>query len=519
MNAQPLRSLPPLSLTGLVALALLGLLGAGCQQPPESPDVLRMTVESSSPFVLAAEPGEIALSLDIIADPPKDLERKPLNLGLVIDHSGSMTGDQMADARRAIRALLDRLAEDDMVSVIAFGSRVEVLQAQSAWEDVDKEALYAAVAAIQPRGTTAMGDALQTALAQVGSTWDTGRVNRVILLTDGIPNDPNLVLQASGQARSQQIAVTTMGLGPQFNETLMAQVADLTGGQYRFIASSDQIADVFDAQRESLEKTVARGATMTFTFGPGVHVTNIYGAPQANVLGQRVEVFLGDMDAQTTRKLGLRLQVDGQPAGAHIEIADAVLSYQDPVTGATRERFVYIEAEASADPDRVETSRKADVLKRLEQFGALQDMEGAIEQWEAGDTDNAREGMKSAAARFKANRLSNIPTNAAEGALGALSGAGGLGRLGGLGAGAAGGEGLRQRAGASAAPLAAMAAPVLAATPAATPAAAEAPAEEAQVEAYMEAQLDNIERVDPSSSAGKLVGKDVRALHRNTLGY
>lgn len=463
----------------LLLLALLALLGVGCQQPQTTPDVVTMVVESSSPFVVAAEDDELALTLDVAAQPPQNLERKALNLSLVIDHSGSMTGEQMADARLALHTLLGKLDDDDFVSVIAFGSQVELLQEQTEWGDADQSELLAAVDAITPRGTTAMGDALGVALGQVASTWDASRVNRVILLTDGMPNDPNQVLQLGAQARNQQIALSTMGLGPQFNETLMAQLADMTGGQYRFIASSDQIAATFDEQRASLEKTVARSAVLTFTFGPGVQLTQIYGAPQANVYGQRVDLYLGDMDAQTHRKLGLRLKVAGQPEGARVEIADAVLRYEDVATGAQRERLVYVEAEASSDRQQVEARRRQDVIKRLEQFGALQDMEGAIQQWERGELDDARRSMNDAAARYKANRLT-------------------------LG-GEASGSG------------------AVAPNPAAAPLAADLPAnpaaEEANVEAYIEAQIDNIDKLDPASPAGKLVGKETRAVHRNSLGY
>jgi len=107
----------------------------------------------------------------------------PLNLTLVLDRSGSMAGQKIADLRQAARLTLDRLGPDDLVSIVVFDDTVDVLAA--ARPAADKVALLAQIARIDERGGTQMSLGAQAGLAQARAGLGPDRVSRLILLTDG----------------------------------------------------------------------------------------------------------------------------------------------------------------------------------------------------------------------------------------------------------------------------------------------------------------------------------------------
>ncbi|MEL6177463.1 MAG: VWA domain-containing protein, partial [Myxococcota bacterium] len=205
-------------------LASVWIIASGCagtQQVEDAPLLLDWSVESSHPYVLASGETESVLHVDLEAVLPEDEQRRiPLNISLVLDHSGSMSGEQMTDARDAVLYMLSQLKPDDRVSVVVFSTQVELLQAQDEWEEIDHIKLRDKLALITPRGTTAMYRALQQGLQQVRSRYEAGSINRVILLSDGIPNDGSQIVNLATNARSGGVAITTMGLGPYYNEDL-----------------------------------------------------------------------------------------------------------------------------------------------------------------------------------------------------------------------------------------------------------------------------------------------------------
>ena len=113
--------------------------------------------------------------------------RLPLNFTLVLDHSGSMAGEKLRTMKEAVNQIIDQLGVEDILSIVIFQSRTEILApAQPAR---DKEALKRAVNKIRDGGGTNVAPALQAALRLVSQSLSPERVSRIILLTDGEATD------------------------------------------------------------------------------------------------------------------------------------------------------------------------------------------------------------------------------------------------------------------------------------------------------------------------------------------
>jgi Ca-activated chloride channel family protein len=175
--------------------------------------------------------------------------RAPINVAIVLDRSGSMQGEKIQRAREAAIGALDLLGADDIVSIIAYDSDVNVLV--PATKLTDKEHVAAIIRAIQPGGNTALFGGVSKGAAEVRKFIDDKRVNRVILLSDGLanvgPSSPGELGDLGASMKKENISVSTLGLGLGYNEDLMVQLAGKSGGNHQFIENASELADIFVA--------------------------------------------------------------------------------------------------------------------------------------------------------------------------------------------------------------------------------------------------------------------------------
>lgn len=264
------------ALTGMIALAL-----AGCvvTQPQESADPELVTLEGAltNRFLKASEGGTVRARIRIGTRELERHRRPPANLALVVDTSGSMRGQPIEDARDAALALLDALADDDILSVIVFHSRGEVLVPATRLSDEARKEVRARIGTMQARGTTDLQDGLALGLQEVTRYPQEG-INRVVLLSDGIPNDAQSIGGLAEAARQHGVSITALGLGLEYDESLLAEVARRSGGQFHYVAKTQQVAAVFRDEVLKLQRAVAAGLALRLMPGPGVVIERVMAA-------------------------------------------------------------------------------------------------------------------------------------------------------------------------------------------------------------------------------------------------
>src|SRR5437867_4561602 len=192
-------------------------------------ETLRLTLEPDRDFLLAGSPQEVVVKIDLAAAAQKKKpKRTPLNLAVALDRSGSMTGAKIEKARQAAMGLVDHLAPGDLFSMITYSDHAEVLV--PAQEVEDKEALKQRIARIRAGGSTALYAGVRLAAAQLEKHLSARRINRVILLSDGLgnvgPSSPSDLRQLGRSLSERGVAVTTIGVGDDYNEELMAGLAE-----------------------------------------------------------------------------------------------------------------------------------------------------------------------------------------------------------------------------------------------------------------------------------------------------
>lgn len=256
-------------------------------------------------------------------------KRLPLNLGLVLDRSGSMSGAPLSYVKSASQFVIKRLGNEDLLSLVVFDDQVSVpIKAQ---HPIDKDALSNTISQICTGGSTNLSGGLLRGYQEVSQQARSGLVSRLILLTDGQANvgitEPSLLAAKARKMATSGVPVSTMGVGLSFNEDLLSAVADAGRGNYYYIKNPDEIPSVFAQELEGLLSVVAQAVRVSVEGKSGAEVRSVLGyKPDFTLSGASVD--LPDMFASETKTLLFEVAHPAFSAGEH-ELLSLKIWYTD----------------------------------------------------------------------------------------------------------------------------------------------------------------------------------------------
>ena len=387
----------------LLALPLAACAGHTVPETPADPELVLLSADLGNQFVVAGETSEVVARLRVGTRPMPNRRRPPLNMAVVIDTSGSMRGQPIEDAKAATLELLGLLADDDRLSIVAFHSETEVLLESTLLDPEARGRARDAIGHIEAHGTTDMAGGVTAGLQQVLLNRAGESINRVVLLGDGIPNDASTIPNLARSAGSNGVAISALGLGLDYDETLMGELAQLSGGHFHYLENSDTVASVFHDEVVRLERVVARNAAMTLQPGPGVIISSVVGQQMA---GERtsLSIALGDISEGETRDIIVRMRVPARREGSVVELLDARLNFIDAVdeAGALR-RDVFLGADATTSDEQLTAGRNDEVMHAAEQATAAEATIQAIRVVRQGNMAEARRMLEETQRRMSKN--------------------------------------------------------------------------------------------------------------------
>ncbi|MDB5220281.1 MAG: hypothetical protein JWO86_8208 [Myxococcaceae bacterium] len=285
-----------------------------------------------------ASPRETFLLAQIAAGEDKttgSAAASPMNLALVIDRSGSMKGDRIANAMNAAVSAIERLRDGDSVTVVAFDSSAQVVVPPTRVSAASRPTMEAAVRNIRLGGDTCISCGLQEAMQQLAQTsLLTGArdvANRMILLSDGATNSgikdvPGLRAMA-GRMNAKGVTISTIGVDVDFDEKVMAALAAEGNGRHYFVANASGIPAVFSQEFDDILASVAKEAELSIELAPGVEVAEVFDRSFRRE-GNKIIVPFGAFSAKQEKTVLIKLKVPADRDGTQA-VADVKLAYRD----------------------------------------------------------------------------------------------------------------------------------------------------------------------------------------------
>ena len=329
----------------------------------------------------------------------------PLNLSLVLDKSGSMQGQKIKNLREAAKLVVDRLGPQDTISIVAFSDRKYLIA--DSQPVTDKEMLKKRIERIRDGGGTAISGGMAQGLKELEKALAPDSVSRMLLLTDGQTFGDEKQCKKLGQAAGDKgIVVQALGLGDDWNEDLLDEIAGASGGMADLIESPDEIMDVFDRTVKSMQDTVVQNAQMVLRLANGVTPRQVWQVlPIISNLGYRplsdrdVQVTLGELEKSQPRSLLVELLIGPRPAGRY-RIAQAEVSYDVPGLNLAGEKVkadILLDITADAAQSR---QYDAEVMNIVEKVTAFKLQTRALEDAKMGDVAGASQKLRAAATRL-----------------------------------------------------------------------------------------------------------------------
>ena len=194
-------------------------------------------------------------------DETEKIPAPPLNVCLVLDRSTSMQGEKMDMVKAAAIQLIRSLRPQDVFSVVAFSDRAEVIIPASLHMDRTKQ--EGRIQMMKSSGATEIFQGLETAMKEIRQSLDPSRVSHIILLTDGHTyGDEQACLDLAEQAAHQNIGISGMGIGDEWNDIFLDAVASRTGSSSAYISNPKDIQRLLVEKFKSLISTFADEVTL-----------------------------------------------------------------------------------------------------------------------------------------------------------------------------------------------------------------------------------------------------------------
>ena len=329
---------------------------------------VKCRVELDRNVLPAKNPQNVIIKVTLDAEKPEIKTNRPrINLSIVLDRSGSMSGQKIEKAKEAAIEALRRLGGNDICSVVIYDHNIQtIVPAQSAR---NIEWIESRIKTIQPGGNTALFGGVSQGASEIRKYIGGGYVNRIILLSDGIanvgPSSPEELGRLGAALLKEDIAVTTIGVGTDYNEDLMARLSQNSDGNTYFVESSRDLPRIFTAELGDVLDVVAKRVKVIVECPEDVKPVRIIGR-DGRIRGQNIELSLNQLYGGQEKYALVEVTVPEGRNGQTMDVASAEVSYINAYTqekGLSRGRA---KATFSEDMKIVEQSVNIPVQKELQ---------------------------------------------------------------------------------------------------------------------------------------------------------
>jgi Ca-activated chloride channel family protein len=331
---------------------------------------------------------------------PRRANRRPVNVAFVLDRSGSMSGENKFPlARQAVEQSLRMLRPEDRFSLVVYDNAVDVLaRSANATPDAIRNALNS-LSTIEPRGSTDLFSGWMRGCEQVSEFVDEERTTRVLLLTDGLANqgiqDRDTLARHASELRQRGVSTSTFGVGADFDERLLRDMAHEGGGNFYFLENARQIPDLITSELgEALEVVIPHAAIeLDLPHRADAEVLNRFRSSHAD---NSLRIELGDVVSAQEVEVLVRVNFPHGENGARATLNARIVGRNGDVIQSARVEWTYA---SHLDNDR--QPRDVEVDRRVAAIYAARARAEATEANRRHDFAAARRVIERTAARIR----------------------------------------------------------------------------------------------------------------------
>jgi Ca-activated chloride channel family protein len=278
--------------------------------------------------------------------------RPPVNLTIVVDRSTSMRGQRLDQVRAAALSIVSKLDPGDSASVVAFSDRAEVFVTPD--QARDPTVARARLSLLQAGGGTEIAQGIEAGLGELKRNFSRDGVNQMILLTDGRTyGDEDTCRSLANHAASMGIAINSVGIGSDWSDNLMDEIASKTGGNVVFLDSPHAIADLLQGIFDSLTRVVASRVRIEGAVSVAVDIRSVFRLePEPMPLGDSLPFFLGYLPRDGAIRVLLEAVI--QPIGDVDELVFGRFTVNGDILGQSSEAIglpLQVSIPVGHDPD------------------------------------------------------------------------------------------------------------------------------------------------------------------------
>jgi Ca-activated chloride channel family protein len=329
--------------------------------------------------------------------------RMPVNVSFVLDRSGSMKGEKIDRVRRATARAMEMLDGQDLASVVIFDHRTEVLI--PAGPVINQREIHEKISRIRDAGGTKIAPAVERGLQEI-EKGGPNAIRRLVLLTDGQTENEGECLRQADEAGRRGVPITALGVGKDWNEDLLIEMANRSSGTADYIDQPDKIVAYFQNTVQRAQATAIHNAVLTLRLVQGITPRAVWQViPLISNLGYRpvsdrdVNVPLGELESGSGRTVLIELLIDPRPAGQY-RIGQVEVDYDVPVLNL---QGVKTRADVmmtfTADP-ALAAQVNAPVMNIVEKVSAFKLQTRALQDLQSGDVSGATQKLQSAVTRL-----------------------------------------------------------------------------------------------------------------------
>lgn len=319
------------------------------------PDSITLTTTLNRQALPAAEQVQLVyLLVELMPSPDMVAVRMPLNIGLVLDQSGSMQdGGKLGQLKQAVKHVVDELADDDYLSIVTFSGEPTLILPSMQVGRLRRNVLQQQIDEIAPKWTGRdIASAIALGRAEVRKHLSQGRVSRLLMLTDGqvYLADGNhdrgvrACLIEAARCGEDGIPLLALGLGTDWDERLLSDMATRSGGHADYVARPEDLKFFFASGIQAMQATVVENAVLDLHLAAGIalrrawRVVPLISKLAPSALSDRgIRVALGTLELDIGQAVLMKLAVEPRiPHSYHIAQAEA--TYDVPVQGKVGEK-------------------------------------------------------------------------------------------------------------------------------------------------------------------------------------